>query len=117
MGLLRWIEIPSEVGPLAIENVAEIVGIVRDFILILAFLIAALVLLLIYRKLSSVLDSARKTLKNAEELTTAISSKLAGPAGSGSGVASGAGKVAAFIFNFARRMKKKKKNGGDKDGE
>ena len=45
---------------LAIENVAEIVGIVRDFILILAFLIAALVLLLIYRKLSSVLDSARQ---------------------------------------------------------
>ena len=100
---------------LAIENVAEIVGIVRDFILILAFLIAALVLLLIYRKLSSVLDSAGRTLKSAEELSSTISSKLAGPAGSGTGVASGAGKVAAFFVSFARRIMKKKR--GDKDGE
>ena len=93
---------------------AEIVGIVRDFILILAFLVAAVLLLLIYRKLSSVLDSAGRTLKNAEELTDTISSKLVGPAGSGSGVASGAGKVAAFFVSFARRMTKKR---GDKDGE
>jgi hypothetical protein len=72
------------------------------------------VLLLIYRKLSSVLDSAGRTLKSAEELSSTISSKLSGRKESGTGVASGAGKVAAFIFNFARRRKKKR---GDKDGE
>ena len=105
---------PSEVGPLAIESVAEIVGIARDFILILAFLVAALVLILIYRKLSSVLDSAGRTLEKAEELTDAVSSRLIGPAESGSGVASGAGKVAAFIVSFARRMKKKR---GEEDGK
>ncbi len=103
-----------EVGPLEIENVAEVVGIVRDVILILAFLVAALALVLVYRKLSSVLDSAGRTLKNAEELSSTISSNLIGRAKSGTGVASGAGKVAAFILSFARRMKKKR---GDGDGE
>ena len=59
------------------------------------------------------LDSAGRTLKNAEELTETISSKLIGPAESGSGVASGAGKVVAFFVSLVRRMKKR----GDNDGK
>ena len=72
-------------------------------------------LLLVYKKLASVLDSASRALKNAEELTTTISSKLIGPAEAGNGVASGAGKAAAFVVSFARRFNKKKK--GDEDGK
>ena len=92
-------------------DVADIIAVIRDIALISILLFAMAVLLALYWKLSGVLDSARRIMKNADEVADAISSRIVGPAAAGSGVAFGAGKVAAFILGLSRRKK-----GGKSDG-
>jgi hypothetical protein len=48
-----------------------------------------------------------------EEITDAVSSKIAKPAAAGSGVAFGLGKMAAFVAGFG----KNKNQGGEEDGK
>jgi hypothetical protein len=89
---------------------AELVGVIRDVILVVAFLLFTFLLLaafFLFRKMSRLLDSARRTVASAEQVADAISSKLSGPAGAGSGVAFGLGKAVAF-FGGLRRDKKGK---------
>ena len=93
---------------------AEIIGVIRDIALISILLVAMVVLLVLFRKISTVLDSARRTMRNTEEVASAISSRIAGPAAAGSGVAFGAGKVAAFLLGLSRKMRRK---GGKSNGE
>ena len=95
---------------MSLTDIAELVGVIRDVILIIAFLLFTLLLIglyFLYRKLSRLMDSAKRTVASAEQVVDAISSKLAGPAGAGSGVAMGLGKAVAF-FGGLRRNKKGK---------
>jgi hypothetical protein len=94
-------------------SAAEIIGMIRDIVLISILLVTLLLLVVLYSKLSSVMDSIRRTMKSAEEVTGALSAKIVGPAAAGSGVAFGAGKVAAFILGLS---KKRKRRGGNEDG-
>ena len=71
-------------------------------------------LLVVLGKVSGLLSSARRTMKNLEEVVDAVSSRIVGPAAGGSGVAFGAGKLAAFFLGFSR--KRKSKEGGQNDG-
>ena len=96
-----------------LADAADILGIIRDGLLILIFLLAVIVLLVIWRKVSAVLNSFARTAKSVEEITEAVSSKIAKPAASGSGVAFGIGKVAAFVAGLG----KSKNQGGDEDGK
>ena len=96
-----------------LDNIAETVGIIRDFILILASLLLSLIILFLYRKLASVLDSAGRVLKNAEELSETISTRFEGTSTVGGRVASGALKTMSFILGLTRRSSKK---GGTGDG-
>ena len=94
------------------SDIAEVVGIVRDVLLILVFLLAILILFVMWRKISSVLGSVSGTLRNVEEVADAVSSRFVKPAAAGSGIAFGIGKAAAFV----RGMSGKKKRGGKGDG-
>ena len=87
-------------------DTAEIIGIVRDVLLILVLAAALVFMLLVWRKVTSVLDSTKRTIKGAENIFTIVSSKVVGPAAAGSGVAFGVGKVAAFLTGFARRRRR-----------
>ena len=95
---------------------AETIEVVRDFLLIFVFLSALIVMLLSYRKVSTILDSAKRTMVSVEEVAETVSSRIVGPAASGSGVAFGAGKVAAFFLGL-RGRKKERGKGGDGDGQ
>ena len=89
---------------------AELVGVIRDVILIVAFLLFTFLLLatfFLFRKVFRLVDSAKRTMARAEQAADAISSKLSGSAGTGSGVAFGLGKAVAF-FGGLRRAKKGK---------
>ncbi len=101
---------------MTVSDFAEIVAVVRDSLLIVLLILALATVLLTFRKLSSLLDSVNRTVKNAEEVSEAISSHIVEPASSGSGVAFGVGKVAAFIMGL-RRKKKNKEQGGESNGE
>ena len=95
------------------DETAQILGMIRDGLLIAVFLLAIVVPLVIWRRVSSVLKSAQRTMKSVEDVADALSSKIVGPATAGSGVAFGAGKVASFFLGLTRRKSK----GGKDDGE
>ena len=97
--------------PSVLEAVAVYVGLARDILLFLLLLVALLVLLLTYRKISRVIRSANRIVRDTEEIVSSISGKIVRPAAAGSGVAFGVGKVAAFLFGLRR------KKGGNDDGE
>lgn len=93
-----------------LTDAAEIIGIVRDALLILLLAAALGFVLFVWRKVTSILDSTKRTIKGAESIFTTVSSKVVGPAAAGSGVAFGAGKVLAFLTGFAKR---RRRDGGD----
>ena len=95
------------------DETAQILGMIRDGLLIAVFLLAIVVPLVIWRRVSSVLKSAQRTMKSVEDVADALSSKIVGPATAGSGVAFGAGKLASFFLGLTRRRRK----GGNDDGE
>jgi len=104
------------IGPLTLTELADVVGVIRDVIVIVAFLlsIALLVgLFFLYRKISQLVDAAKRTMENAEQIVDVVSTKIVGPAAAGSGVAFGLGKAVAFITGLRGNKRKK---GEDSDG-
>ncbi len=98
---------------------SETLAIIRDVSIIvfvgavsLITLAAAFGLFLLYRKVSPVIDSVKKTAKNAEDISTSISQKLVKPSVARSAFAFGAGKLLSFITGVSRR----KGGGGKKNG-
>ena len=86
-----------------LESTATLVGIVRDVLLIFILLFVGVALYVIYRKLSSVLESVDGTLKSAREVTNAISERFSESTPSDGGFILGIGKILSFIRRlFAR---------------
>ena len=97
-----------------LETAAQIIGVIRDVVLIVIFLLAMVVLLALFSKVSAVLDSLKRTVKAVQEVSDALSDKIVGPATAGSGIAYRTGKLAAFFFGLSRRSRRK---GGTDNGE
>ena len=96
----------------------EIVAIIRDIAIVLvigamlfAILIMSMVSFLMYRKVSSLIDSIQKTAKEAKAISEVISEKLVKPLAARSVFALGAGQILAFILGISRRKRGGKKNG------
>jgi hypothetical protein len=109
-----------------LDDAQQIIAIARDIVFLVLVLAVLLVVLALYRKVSGVLGSVKRTVEDTEHIISIVSSKIAGPAAAGSGVASGAGKVASFLFGFGRRRGrgrdrrerdgKESRDGGRNDG-
>ena len=97
--------------PGLLEDIALYVGLARDILLLLLLLVTLLVVLFTYRKISRVFRAANRIVKETEEIVSAVSGKIVKPAASGSGVAFGVGKIAAFLYGLIRRKR------GSDDGE
>ena len=91
----------------------EIIAVIRDISIISVLLVAMLVMLLLFWKVSSVLKSAKRTMDSVSEVTATVADKLVKPATASSGVATGAGRVLGFVLGLAGRKKRK---GGEGDG-
>lgn len=91
---------------MSLGDFADITGIVRDVLLILIFLVSLFLLVGMYRKLSAVLESAKRTAASVDEIVETVSERIVGPATAGSGAAYGLGKAMAF---FAGRKSKNRK--------
>ena len=96
-----------------VTDIAEIVALVRDIVLLVLLAMALLLVIVVYWKLSSILDSAKRTVKEAETIVTTLSEKVVGPAGGGSRMARGTGKTLSFLFGLLGRGRRGRK----KDGE
>ena len=64
---------------LELQNVFHVTGIVRDVLLILILAFLAVALIVVYRKVMSVLNSADATLKSAKEITDSIAKRFSEP--------------------------------------
>ena len=96
----------------------EIVAIIRDIAIVLVIgalffviLVMTIVTFLIYRKVSSLIDSIQKTAKDAKGISEVISKKLVKPLVARSVLALGAGQILAFLLGISRRKRGAKKNG------
>ena len=85
----------------------EIIAVIRDISIISVLLVAMLVMLLLFWKVSSVLKSAKRTMDSVSEVTATVSDRLVKPAAAGSGVAPGVSRVLGFVLGLARRKKSK----------
>ena len=98
---------------MSLTDTAEIIGIIRDVAFLLLFLALILVPLILYRKVSAILSSAKRTMENTEEIVSTVSGKVVGPAAAGTGVAFAAGKLAAFVLGFSKKRSRSKAGGKD----
>ncbi len=94
-----------------ITDTAEIIAMIRDIVFLLLLLVVLVGALVLFLKVSAVMDSAKRTIRDAEEMVSTVSGSVVRPAAAGSGIAFGAGKVLAFMLGLGRR--KKKKGGSD----
>ena len=97
------------------DDTQQIVAIARDIVFLVLVLVVLMVVFALYRKLSGVLNSAKRTMEDTEDIISTVSSRLVGPAAAGSGVAFGAGKLAAFLFGLGRRRKERDRDGRERD--
>ena len=95
-----------------VTDTAEIIAMIRDIAFLVLLLMAILAMLILYRKLASMIDSARRTVKQAEDIVSAVSTKVVKPATAGSGAVFGAGKLVSFLFG----LRKKRRERGGSDG-
>ena len=96
-----------------ITDIAEIVALVRDILLLVLLAVALLIAVVVYSKVSTILNSVRRTIKETEAIIATVSEKVVGPAGGGSGIARAAGKTLSFLFGLSRRGRKERKNDGE----
>ena len=96
------------------NETAEIIAVIRDIAIISTLFMVVVIVIVTFRKMSATLDSAKRAMAGIEDIVTALSSRIVGPASAGSGLAFGAGKLAAFIFGLS---KKKGQKGTETDGQ
>jgi hypothetical protein len=88
------------------------VAITRDIMFLVVLLVVLVVTVVVFRKLSSLLDSARRTIKEVESVISTLADKVVRPTAAVSRVAFGAGKIGAFLLGLGGRKK-----GRDSDGK
>ena len=86
-------------------DAAEIIAMVRDIALLVMLVVTTLAVIIIYFKVSKVLNSAKRTLESVEGIVSTVSEKLVAPAAAGSGLAFGVGKLASFLFGSRKSEK------------
>ena len=79
-------------------DAAEIIAMIRDIALLVMIVVVTLAVIIIYVKVSKILNTAKRTLESIEGIISTVSEKLVAPAAAGSGLAFGVGKLAAFLF-------------------
>ena len=94
-----------------IADIADLVGIIRDVFFVALLLLAIFVLIVAYRRVKRVLDSAERTLGSVEEVADALSSRFAKPASSESRVAYVVGKIAAFVLGLFKKKRETQEEG------
>ena len=99
---------------MSVADLGEIVGVIRDIAFLLVLVVTLLAVVILFRKGSTVLDSARRTLEDAEDIVSTVAGKVVRPAVASSGIAFGAGKVVSFLLGLSR---KRRKRGGRSNGE
>ena len=98
-----------------VEDIAIVVGLVRDVLLLSLLTIALIALLIIAAKIRQLLNTVQETANtvketadSVQETVNAVSEKVVEPAASNAGVMRGVGGVFGFLLGMGRRRKRQK---------
>ena len=91
----------------------EIIGLIKDIVLISFCMVATLIMLLVFRKVKYVISSVNRIIENLEEATSGLSEKIITSAKVGSAAAFTVGKFVSF---FRKTSSKEKVEGEKQNG-
>jgi len=84
-------------------SISESIAIARDIAVLVLLVVTTFAVLIVYSKASKLLDSAKRTAKDVEDVLSTVSSKVVGTAAAGSGMAFGAWKLVDFLLGVTGR--------------
>ena len=91
-----------------LSTFATYVGLARDFLILAIGLTCLVIAVVLFRKVSRVVDSVSKTAKAVEQTAAALSDKATGPAGAG--VTFGVSKSGSMLWRLVKRRSKGGRN-------
>ena len=91
-----------------VSDIAAIVGLVRDVVLLVLLTVALIALIVVFSKARQILITIKSTVDTLQETVTMVSEKVVEPAASNMGTARRLGGVAGFALGMFRKRKKDK---------
>ena len=88
-----------------INNVATIIGLARDVVLVLLLTVALIALIVIARKVIGLLNTVRQTAEKAKDMLETVSERVVKPASSNPTAFRVFGRALGFLAGFLRRSK------------
>ena len=91
----------------------ETIQIIRDFVIIAGFLIVIVLVVILYRKITNILNLTGRIFQSVGDLSDAVSENLVEPVKSGTGLIFGVGKLVSFVLSLSGRAKRETKGKGE----
>ena len=91
-----------------VSDIAAIVGLVRDVVLLVLLTVALIALIVVFSKARQILITIKSTVDTLQETVAMVSEKVVEPAASNMGTARRLGGVAGFALGMFRKRKKDK---------
>ncbi len=93
-----------------VNDIATIVGLVRDVVLLALLTIALIALLVVFTTVKQLLDTIKDTAESVQDTVNTISEKVVEPATSNAGTMRGLGGFIGFILGLGGRKQRKTNN-------
>ena len=90
-----------------VNDIATIVGLVRDVVLLALLTIALIALLVVFGTVKKLLDTIQDTAESVQDTVNTISEKVVEPAASNAGAMRGLGGFIGFILGLRGRKQRK----------
>ncbi len=93
-----------------VEDIATVVGLVRDVVLLALLTVALIALIVVFSKIRDLLNTVKETAKSVQDAVNTVSEKVVEPAASNAGAMRGIGGFLGFILGLRGRKRRKSKN-------
>ena len=91
-----------------IDDIATVVGLVRDVVLLALLTVALIALLVVFSKIRDLLNTVKETAESVQDAVNTVSEKVVEPAASNAGAMRGIGGFFGFILGLRGRKRRKK---------
>ena len=93
-----------------VKDIATVVGLVRDVVLLALLTVALIALLVVFSKIRYLLNTVKETAESVQDAVNTVSEKVVEPAASNAGAMRGISGFLGFILGLRGRKRRKSKN-------